>query len=134
MTLPFSWYVILALLITNLVTGMLWRSAKHEVDAIELSSQVAAERAELLKEEQEKITKDTTYAWKAALDVTRDDYAKRLRRTNLQQVPGVPNTPARVDEVPSNALPLAAQCAESTLMLLMLQDWEREQMKLRTGN
>lgn len=41
---PIALYLCAALLVTNLVTGVLWRSAAHEVSLMELRAEVAAEK------------------------------------------------------------------------------------------
>lgn len=130
-TFPIAWYAIAVLLVTNAVTGVLWRSAEHEVAMIELASQVAEQDAKRVIAEQKQITEDTTNAWKAALDVTRDSWAKRLRNANVQPMPGISGPAGGVDGLPANALALAAQCAETTEQLIALQGWVRQQEKVK---
>lgn len=120
-------YVVAALLVTNALSLALWRSAEHEVAMIELASQVAEQDAKRVIAEQKQITEDTANAWKAALDVTRDSWAKRLRNANVQPMPGISGPAGGVDGLPANALALAAQCAETTEQLIALQGWVAKQ-------
>lgn len=128
---PFFQWVIIALLTTNAFTFSMWRIVSDDLKMVELRSEVAAEQAKQTIEEQKQITEDTTNAWKAALDVTRNDWAKRLRVANVQPMPGISNGTASVNDLPADALPLAAVCAETTEQLLTLQDWIRKQERVK---
>ncbi|OHD24089.1 MAG: hypothetical protein A2Y38_14730 [Spirochaetes bacterium GWB1_59_5] len=129
--MPLVNYLIAALLVTNLVTGVLWRFAAHEVDKLELMAEVsAAENARVVKE-QEQITEDVRNGWKAALDVTRADWSRRLRNANVQPMPGISGPAGGVDGLPADALALGSQCAETTLMLRDLQTWAKRQGKVQ---
>lgn len=131
MTFPATWYAILALVLSNLVTAYLWRADAHELQIIAVRSEAAAREAERTIREQKQITEDTTNAWKSALDVTRDDWARRLRNANVQPMPAVSGPPGGLDGLPADAVALAAQCAETTLMLHKLQDWARRQQNAK---
>lgn len=130
-TFPLTWYAIAALIVTNAVTGVLWRSAEHEVAMIELASQVAEQDAKRIVAEQKQITEDTTNAWKAALDVTRADWAKRLRNAHVQPMPGISGPAGGIDGLATDSLALAAQCAETTEQLLTLQGWIKKQGEVK---
>lgn len=121
----FQW-VVIALLATNATTFSLWRMSVNEMRMVEARSEVAAEVAKRLVAEQKQITEDTAHAWKAALDVTRDTWAKRLQRANVQPMPGVSGPTGGVDGLAPDALALAAQCAETTGQLIALQGWITE--------
>lgn len=82
-------------------------------------------------EAQKQITEDTKNGWKAALDVTNDSWAKRLRRSNVQPMPGISGPTGGVDGLPTDSLALAARCAETTLQLKALQDWVRRQGSIK---
>ena len=127
MTFPITWYAIAALVATNLLTGALWRGEAHKLEVIELRSEIAAQAAERVVAEQKQITEDTTNAWKAALDVTRADWSKRLRLANVQPMPGISGPTGGVDGLAPDALALAAQCAETTEQLIALQNWAKKQ-------
>lgn len=129
--MPPLWYAIAALVLTNLFTGYMWQQDAHALTLVELRSEVAAKEAEAAVKEQKQITEDTTNAWKAALDVTRDDWAKRLRNANVQPMPGISGPTGGVAGLPTDSLALAAQCAETTLTLENLQDWVRKQKNVR---
>lgn len=114
----------------------LWR---HEVSAYEEFRNQEAARglaAEMhvkqVEQQQKEITNDTVTGWKAALDVTRADYDKRMRSyARGSGLSAIPQAPRSVDDLPAESLPLAEQCAETTLMLVKLQDWIREQGKVQ---
>ena len=125
--MPILSYIIAALVVTNLLTCFMWERADHQVDVLTLQGEIATKEAERVIAAQEQITEDTTHAWKSALDVTRADYVKRLRRANAQPMPGISAGTARIDDLPTDALPLAAECAETTLMLIQLQGWVKKQ-------
>lgn len=118
------------LLGTNLFTYGMWRHAEDDLKLVELRSEIAAQEAAATLKEQKQITEDTTNAWKAALDSTRDDWAKRLRLAKVQPMPGISGPTGGVDALPADSLALAAQCAETTLNLRDLQDWVKRQRKL----
>lgn len=130
-TFPLTWYAIAALVVTNAFSLAMWRSAAHDMQLVEARSEVAAEISKRVVAEQKQITEDTTNAWKAALDVTRDSWAKRLRLANVQPMPGISTGTARIADIPTDALPLAAECATTTLMLVNLQDWVRKQQAVK---
>lgn len=125
--MPVLSYVIAALVVTNLLTCFMWERANHQVDVLTLQGEIATKEAKRVIVAQEQITEDTTHAWKAALDVTRADYVKRLRLANVQPMPGISAGTARIADLPADALPLAAGCAETTLMLIQLQGWVKKQ-------
>lgn len=126
-TFPLTWYAIAALVVTNAFSLAMWRSAAHDMQLVEARSEVAAEISKRVVAEQKQITEDTTNAWKAALDVTRTDWAKRLRVANVQPMPGISGPAGGVDGLAPDALALAAQCAETTEQLIALQNWVKKQ-------
>ena len=128
---PYTLYLCAALVITNVMTVALWRSSAHEVAVMELRGEIAAEKTKATIEEQKQITEDTTNGWKAALDSTRDFYARRLREHNVQPMPGISGPAGGVDGLPTDALALAAQCAETTLNYENLQRWVQRQRELK---
>lgn len=125
--IPPTWYVIGALVLANTVTAYMWQQDAHAIKLVELRSELAAKDAEALVEKQKQITEDTTNGWKAALSVTNDSWAKRLRLANVQPMPGISGPTGGVDGLPTDALAIAAQCSETTLQLKTLQDWVRRQ-------
>lgn len=130
-TFPLTWYAIAALVVTNLLALAGWQSDSYKLSLVELRSEIAAKDAERVVTEQKQITEDTTNAWKAALDTSRADWAKRLRLANVQPMPGISGPAGGVDGLPANALALAAQCAETTNQLITLQRWVRQQEKVK---
>jgi len=130
-TIPITWYAIAALVVSNLVTGWLWQSASHELELIDLRGQLAAKDTERKIKEQQQITEDTKNGWSAALDVVRSDYSRRLRNAGAPAMPGLSQPANGVDGIPANALALAGDCAETTLMLVKLQEWASKQGAVR---
>lgn len=124
-----SLYAIAALIVTNLLTCGLWYVASSELDMLKLRGQVAQEHADGVVRTQKQITEDTAHAWNANLVALRADYERRLRHARAGQMPGLSQPPARIDAIPADALPLAGQCAETTLQLVQLQGWiSRQEM------
>ena len=149
---PIPLYAIVFLVFTNLFAGAGWwvasMRADHEQQRAEIAEHklvVFAEqvRAEGVKAERKtaeliatakniSVTKDAEYA--KSLDRLRADY-QRLRKQYTSAGSGaVPSTdqPAEVANGTSqNDLPdssrLAAECAEETLKLVFLQEWELQQ-------
>lgn len=146
---PVSLYAIAILLFTNLLTGTCWwvasMRADHEqarADTAEVKLNLFTDQVRELGKAQERKTaeliataktismqKDADYA--KSLDSLRADY-QRLRqqyakRSGSGSVPAVPETARSVDAIPADALPLAAECAETTLTLESLQSWVKEQ-------
>lgn len=130
-TFPLTWYAIAALVVTNLLALAGWQSDSYKLSLVELRSEIAAKDAERVVTEQKQITEDTTNAWKAALDTSRADWAKRLRLANVQPMPGISGPTGGVDGLPADSLALAAQCAETTNQLITLQRWVRQQEKVK---
>ena len=97
-----------------------------------------AQEAETLRviDEQKQITEDTTDAWKAALDHTRNYYAdrERLRKpAGSGSMPGLSSAATRVDgpgqDSISSAGTIEEACAETTLTLNYLQAWVEQQQE-----
>ena len=130
-TIPPLWYAICALVLTNLLTMAGCNEYRHQLKEVKLAGGIAAEQAKATIKEQKQITEDTTNAWNAALNFTRDDWAKRLRNARVQSLPPVSGPAGGVDGLSADQLALAAQCAETTLQLKTLQDWVRKQEKVK---
>lgn len=149
---PVALYAIAFLVFTNLFTFAGWRLAAHEADKQERRAIVSEEKLNLFAEqvriEGEKqtrrtaeiiakgkqITEDMSHEYAKNLDRLRADY-QRLRKRYAASaggvaLPAVPEATRSIDEVPPDALPLAAECAETTLTLESLQGWVREQSEV----
>lgn len=145
---PIPLYAIAFLIFGNLLTGAGWwfasMRADHEQKRAEIAEQklqvfadqVRAEGAKAERKTAEliatakniSVAKDAEYA--KSLDRLRADYQrmrKQYTRSGGGAVSAVPVAATRVDEIPADALPLAEQCAETTLMLESLQGWVAEQ-------
>lgn len=129
--IPATWYAIAALALSNLFTGYMWQQDAHKLEIVKLTSEVAAAASEATIKAQKQITEDTKNGWKAALDVTNDSWAKRLRLANVQPMPGISGPTGGVDGLPTDSLALAARCAETTLQLKTLQNWVHRQGSVR---
>ncbi len=149
---PLTLYAIVFLVFTNVLTGAGWWVASMKADHQKQRAEIAEQklqvfadqvRAEGVKAERKtaeliatakniSVTKDAEYA--KSLDRLRADY-QRLRKQYASAGGGaVPSTdqPAEVANGTSqNDLPdssrLAAECAEETLKLVFLQEWELQQ-------
>lgn len=118
----------------------MWRSeandfAKYRAEIVAAGK---AQEAEVVRitTEQKQITEDTTNAWKAALDLTRSQYATagRVRQPSGScQMPGVSQPAIRVDgsgkDTVSSSGTVEEVCAETTVTLNFLQDWIERQQK-----
>ena len=96
---------------------------KSEVERLGLE---AKEKVKREIERQEKVTKDVSTDYEKRLDYLRDTY-NRLRDSRSGGVPSVPEAPRSIDEIPANAIPLGAVCAETTQQLISLQEWIKAQ-------
>lgn len=112
----------------------MWRSEANDFANYRAEVEAAgkAQEAEVVRitTEQKQITEDTTNAWKAALDLTRSQYATagRVRQpSGACQMPGISQPATRVDGPGQDAIPSAGNieeaCAETTLTLNYLQGW-----------
>jgi len=77
-------------------------------------------------ERQKKVTNDVSTDYEKRLNYLRDTYT-RLRDSRSGSMPSIPNAPRSIDEIPTNGLPLATQCAETTQQLVSLQEWVKAQ-------
>ncbi len=118
----------------------MWRSEVNDFANYRAEVEAAgkAQEAEVVRitTEQKQITEDTTNAWKAALDLTRSQYATagRVRQpSGACQMPGIPQPATRVDGPGQDAIPSAGTieeaCAETTLTLNYLQAWVEQQQE-----
>ena len=79
-------------------------------------------------ERQKKVTNDVSTDYEKRLNYLRDTYDRlRDQRSGSGSMPPIPNAPRSIDEIPSDGLPLAAQCAETTQQLVSLQAWVKAQ-------
>lgn len=145
---PITLYLLAGLVFTNIMTGVAWQIQKHATQA-EKERVIACQtkfdtfkgQVETLGKQQEKkvaeviataktITKDTETRYETRLAAMRVDYQRMRKQYTNSGGGGVstfPVAPARVDEIPTDCLPLAEQAAETTLMLESLQGWVDEQ-------
>lgn len=102
-----------------------YQSFKSEVE------RVAKEQELKVKQEidrQKKVTKDVSSDYETRLNLLRDTYARlRDQRSGSGSMPPVPNAPRSIDEVSTDAIPLAGICAETTQQLNSLQAWIKAQ-------
>lgn len=127
-----NWRTILPILlvVTNAITFQLWRSSVNSLDEYKANVTAIAkaqeEKTKRIVSEQQKITEETTNGWKAALDSVRASYRLRIKPSS-SDMPGISKATTGIDAIPADALPVAEQCAETTLQLISLQEWLRKQ-------
>ncbi len=83
-----------------------------------------------LKDKQLQITQNSEKKHEANISSVRSYYSKLLQQRSTSsggEVPSIPSSPGSIDEIPTDALPLAGQCAETTQQLIDLQDWVSNQ-------
>ena len=119
---------------------LMWRSevGSHANYRAEVMAAAEVQEAKVARitTEQKQITEDTTNAWKAALDLTRSQYASagRVRQPSGScPMPGVSKPATRIDGAGQDAISASGDieeaCAETTLTLNYLQGWVTEQQK-----
>ena len=145
---PVIWLVI-ALACTNAFTGVMWYVNHHDAEMqkarvvscqeerkfFEEKVRAAGEQAHrrILAEQQksEQVTREVSHAYQTRLDALRADYERLRKRAAVRAsgggVQSFPVAAASVDEIPTDAVPLAAACAETTLQLTELQGWVSQQ-------
>jgi len=146
---PLSLYAIAFLVFTNLFMGVCWFFADAAAERNERRAIVAEEKLSLFAEQVriegekqvrrtaeiiaygKKITEEMSHEYAKNLDRLRADY-QRLRKQYAASsvgvtVPAISESPRSLDAIPSDCLPLAADAAETTLMLVTLQEWVKEQ-------
>lgn len=141
-------YLIVALLCTNGIAAVMWYvnsaeakqykaelvtcNAKYSAfaDQIMAQGERAIQKAKETVQEQKQITERVSNEYQDRLARLRADYDRmrqQYARSGSGGVSAIPVAAARVDEIPSDALAIAEQCAETTLTLVSLQDWVKEQ-------
>ena len=145
---PVTLYLIVGLVVTNLLTAFAWQMEKHAVQAQKERVAVCEARfgsfkkqVEILGKQQETKTAEVIAASNLAVEETRKKYEANLDRLRADyqrmrkqyansgsgSVSVFPVSASAVDEIPADALPLAEQCAETTLTLESLQGWVTQQ-------
>jgi hypothetical protein len=141
-------YLIVALLCTNGIAGVMWFVKNAEAkrtqaelatsqaqytafaDQVRAQGEIAIEKAKATVAEQKRITERVADDYETRLAALRADYERLHRLARARPagsgVPALPDAAARADAIPADALPLAAQCAETTLTLVSLQEWLKE--------
>lgn len=109
----------------------LWRSEVSDFASYraEIGAAVAVQekRTDEINSKYQEITKATEAKHENDLANLRKYYAERMRTSNGScAMPGISKPPVSIDAVPSDALPIAEQCAETTLQLVNLQRWVKD--------
>lgn len=147
---PYALYVVIGLLVTNIATFGLWRlaasdaseqkervvacQAKHEafVEQVEAKGRIAEANNKLVKLENERIVNETANGWASALDVVRNDAARRVRlaasgSAGSGAMPGISQDSKRNAVPDADPIPaperVAADCAETTVTANFLQQY-----------
>lgn len=149
---PATLYLIVGLVITNLLTGFLWQLSANDAQHQKERTAVCEARFESYRKQVEALGKlqeqktaeviaasnlaveETRKKYEANLDRLRADY-QRLRnqyasaRTSPVPAPdiGTRELDAATKDAVSDPVRLAAECAETTLNLIWLQEHERQQ-------
>lgn len=141
-------YIIVLLICTNGISAIMWyvksndaKTYKAQVvscqeerkffgEQVRAQGELAARKllAEQIRTEQ--VTKEVSHEYETRLSTLRSDYQRLRQQANRgsgsSAVSTLPASPRAIDEISPNALPVAEQCAETTLMLVELQDWIRQ--------
>lgn len=122
------------IVVLGLSCGILFASWKStEADfrnyKTQIANAVAAQdkHADEVEANYKRITEDLQNEHQKSIDDLRAYYANRMRTSNGSgQVSRLPDPPRSIDAVPTDALPIAGQCAETTQQLIDLQKWVSE--------
>ena len=132
--LPMSTYIYAGLILISIICFGYGRhehnkyvAFKAEVEAV---AKVQEAKVESIKKQQELVTKGIEDEYKAKLALLRNYYANSVRNPGSGPMPTNPFAPIGADAVSSYNV-LAGQCAETTLMLVELQKWLREQVGIK---
>lgn len=122
--------LIAALIGAGLGFFYLWTNEVEEFAKYKATVEAASEanrlHVENLKADFDQATKETEEQHEQNIADLRDFYDRRMRSKapgGPGQMPGISKPPVSIDAIPSDALPLAGQCAETTLQLIDLQGW-----------
>lgn len=131
---PMARWIGAAILVLALL-GSVYLKGRHDVQVkfdqykAEVAALAAAqeEKTKAIEAKNKRINEETANAYKNQLTYLRTYYG--MRNKGLSTLPSVPNTTSGVTEYSPDNLPapaiLASQCAETTLNLIVLQNWVR---------
>lgn len=132
--LPISTYIYGGLILISIICFGYGRhehnkyvAFKAEVEAV---AKVQEAKVESIKKQQELVTKGIEDEYKAKLALLRNYYANGVRNPGSGPVPTNPFAPIGSDPITAYNV-LAGQCAETTLMLVELQKWIKEQVGIK---
>ena len=102
----------------------LFNAYKAEVKAAAMAQE---EKTRQIQAKNERLFKETQNAYNTKLAALRNYYSMRIAGQGGSGLPKIPNTSGGVDGSTTNDLPpiptVIAQCAETTLTLVSLQEW-----------
>ena len=147
---PAVLYLIIGLLVANGLTALGWKMASSRADKVKQELTICVDRYQSFRDQTESlgkaqaagvkqlievsdaVNKETEQKYEASLVRIRNDFSwLRKQRTSGNPgsgaVPAIPDAPTRIDDIPTNCLPLGEQSAVTTLMLVDLQGWIRKQ-------
>ena len=105
----------------------LFNAYKAEVKAAAMAQE---EKARQIEAKNERLFKETQNAYNTKLTALRSYYSMRIAGQSGSGLSKIPVTPAGATGYTADNLPpvatLAAQCAETTLMLYTLQNWVKD--------
>jgi hypothetical protein len=133
--LPISTYIYGGLILISIICFGYGRyehnryvAFKAEVESV---AKVQEAKVESIKKQQELVTKGIEDEYKAKLSLLRNYYANGVRdNTGGGKLPTNPFAPIGADPITTYNV-LAGQCAETTLMLVELQKWLKEQAGIK---
>lgn len=147
---PIVLYVIIALVVSNVATGLGWKFASSRADKAKQELTICVDRYQSFRDQTEAlgraqaagvkklievsdaVNKETETHYETSLARIRNDFVwLRKQRAGSNPgsgaVPAIPDAPTRIDDIPTNCLPLGEQAAVTTLTLVDLQGWIRAQ-------
>ncbi len=100
---------------------------KAEVEAV---AQRQQEKNESISKQQELVNKGIKNEYEARLTTLRNYYSSSLRNSSSGAMPPLSSSAIGADANSAYSV-LAGQCAETTLTLVLLQDWIKEQAGIK---
>ena len=125
-----------AAILVLVILGGVYLKGRHDVQVnfdqykAEVKALAAAqeEKTKQIEAKNKRLNEETTYAYKTQLNNLRAYYGVRLNKSG-SALPPIPDSTTGADGYSPDNLPapaiLAGQCAETTLNLLVLQNWVR---------
>lgn len=126
-----------AAILVLVVLGGVYAKGRHDVQVkfnaykaeVKAAADAQEEKTRQIEAKNKRLNEETANAYKTQLAYLRSYYGMRISGQGGSRLPKVPDTTAGIDGYSPDNLPapaiLAGQCAETTLNLLVLQNWVR---------